>query len=307
MMIFGMDRLYTYLLRRDTYMKTAWIDGLKNTDYSFAFIGASRAYTMVNTPELERRWNKKGVNLSLDGFNILEQYLTLRGFYDNGNTTGDLFVELDITLLDSTMDNDFRIWCFLPYIDRDYVYQELQENFGRNRALRWKYLPFYRYSEFNSKLGPVTVANSVLGIIKPPYTKEGDWGGAYTGRLSAAGWKQAPYEGHVNPVQIKYLEKILSLSAKHGTRVHLYTAPIYYERYLAMTNLKQLIADYVLPLNEKYGSDYRSFCEMAIARNPDYFVDGIHMNMYGLPFLTDALAGSYDLDRHVLIQGPEYQ
>jgi len=305
-LFYGLDSVYTYIIKRDNFDKVWWMAKIENKNYDFALIGASRVYAMVQTDTLENRWHKKGIDIALDGSNIMEQYLILKKFYSNHNTVKDLFVELDVINMGYKMNSDFRVWCFLPFIkDDESVYLELGENFDQRRVFCWKYVPFYRYVDFNSKLGPITILNAFMKFQKPPYTKTGDWQGKMLRSINNENKNpDLPKKTAfmiVAKVQYDYLEKIMKLCDDNGTKVHLYTPPFYYNRFKVCRNFNEILHDYIYPICTKHHADYRSFCEMDIAHNPAYFEDYLHINYFGLPFLTDSLVHSYNLDKHIAI------
>jgi hypothetical protein len=296
LLLYAMDFTTGRIIRKDNFDKVWWMAKIKGQKYDFAFIGASRVYTMVETAKMDSAWQKKGINLALDGSNTMEQYLILKKFLANGNTMRDLFIDLDYAKMDYKFNGNFRIWCFLPYIQQDpYVYEEIRRNFGENKAFCWKYLPYYRYAEFNSKLGFFVLLNAGLKLAEKPYDKNGDIVRRYVQIMDSSKSESdlVKRRQQVDTIHMYYLEKIGRLCLENKIRMHVYTPPFYYLRLLRVANGDEILANYVQPTVNKVHADYHSFCKLPISRIARFYNDPLHLNKQGLPYLTKSIIDYY--------------
>jgi len=307
------DMVYTYLLTHSNNDKIWWAAKIKDKKYDFGFLGNSRAAFMVNTDTLEKRWGKKGVNLGIGGINIMEQYLIINKFYENRNSLSDIFIEVDIIDLGrlTSLKSQYRLYPFLPFITIDrHVYDEVKKNYGAKSAFYWRYLPFYRYIQFNSKIGSVAVLNCFLPIEKPDFDMEtGDveiYKISEKGRLGHIPLDYKPtgekWEGIYSIQYYNYLERIIKVCEQNGTKVHLYTAPYFYLKYESCQNFNAVVDSAILPICKKYNADYKNFCGMKISHNPMCFtIDQNHITDAGMPIFMDSISHSYNLNTHSII------
>lgn len=105
----------------------------------------------------------------------MQHYLLLEHFLANGNKIHDLYMDLPIVKMNYDLNSTTRIWCFLPYINSDTaVASEIRRQFDYQTMFYWKYIPFFKYAEFNSKIGPITVISKFVKIAPNPYNEWGD-------------------------------------------------------------------------------------------------------------------------------------
>ena len=278
-LLYGLSFTYDYFIRKNDFNKVWWLDHFRNKKYDFVFLGNSRVYTMIRTDTLERSWNQKGLNISLDGADLAQQYLMLHSFLKNNNRTKKLYFNIDFSELAMQQNNDMRVWCFLPYLNDYEIYSTLKENYG-NKVFAWKYIPFYKYTEFNSKIGLLTVANSFFYLEKKPFNSYGDFMNVPNRKFNL---KDTFADKIIEPkyLNILYFEKILQLCKENKIELHLYTAPV--NKIISRTwlNRKDIINKFILPLAGKYGADYTDYTELPLSENPDLFADVTHLNSEG--------------------------
>ncbi len=278
-LLYGLSYTYDYLIRKNDFNKVWWLGQIENKNFDFVFLGNSRVYTMLQTDIIEKSWDQKGLNISLDGANLAQQYLMLHSFLKNNNRTKKLYFNIDFTELAMQQNSDMRVWCFLPYLNDDEICSTLKENYG-NKMLAWKYIPFYKYMEFNSKIGLLTVANSIFHIEKKPFNDHGDFLNTPNRKFNL---KDTFANKIIEPKNINliYFEKILHLCKEKNIESHLYTAPVNTIISRTWVNRKDIIDKYILPVASKYGADYIDYTELPLSSNPDLFADVTHLNAEG--------------------------
>ena len=278
---YTLNYTYDYFIRKNDFNKVWWLDHIKNKEYDFAFLGHSRVYTMIQTDTLEKYWNKKGINISLDGSNISQQYLMLYLFLKNGNTVKDVYYNIDFNEFENHLNNEMRVWCFLPYIYDDVVYTELGKAYGEKRAFCWRYLPFYKNVEFNSKIGFLSVANSIIKLEKKPFNKYGDFKGI-SNHKGKIGRNYQPNNIYPQLLNLEEFRNILTICKKNNIRLHLYTTPVWKETREGIMNIDMIKNRIILPLAKEYGATYEDFTFNPLAENRDLFLDNTHFNSEGV-------------------------
>jgi hypothetical protein len=281
LILWGADYIYGYFLRHDQFSKVCWLYSKKNYPARFGILGASRVYTMMNTEEVSAAKKVKGINISIDGASIMEQYVMLRRYVENNPDLKELYFNTDFYDLDKNINTDFRLWYFLPYIEKDSVLaEETKRVYGLEHYLLWRYVPFYKYANYNSRYLIQLTRNLAKNYAHQEFNQAGD------ALFEKAGSMPEYPPGKlltisVTPLQQLYLEKILSLCQQHHIRVHLYTAPVYRSRYVCYTNRYELLDSFFRPLLKKYQADMYIFCELPMCSNASLFSNPVHLNKTG--------------------------
>ena len=278
--LYALNYLYDFMIKKDTFNKVWWMNHIHDKNYDFAFLGNSRVYTMIRTDSLEKKWHQKGINISLDGSNLAQQYMLLYQFLKNGNTVKDLYLNIDFSNLEGKLDHELRVWCFLPYIYDDTIYSGIKACFG-NRAFYWRYIPFYKNIEFNSRIGIFTVGNAIVNLEKKPFNKYGD----FTNVSKHKGKIGVSYPANsIKPKaeNVRQFEKILVICKEHQIKLHIYTAPMWKEVRDKYLNLPDIKSNYIVRLADKYGAEYHDYTNLSIADSANYFADNTHLNLKGV-------------------------
>ncbi|MSQ79659.1 MAG: hypothetical protein EXR21_08305 [Flavobacteriaceae bacterium] len=283
------DFIFTQTLRNDPLNKVAFARQFSNNTFDFAFLGNSRVLVMSRTKELEKRTGKRGINLGLDGSNLMHQSLILSDFLKE-NSVNNLYMNLDPWGLQLNMNNTARIWCFMPFINDVNVYRNFKNIFGAKQADLWRYAPFARYAYFNSRQGPVSVINSEISFMPKSYNENGD--------LKRISNKVIPIKkirgdkaGRilVNKDNLLYLRKILELCREKNVKLHVYTAPAFLPHYQKYSNIDSLLNTILLPLLAKYDANYTNFCIKPFCSDTSLFYDLHHLNKKGIEQFTSML------------------
>ncbi len=283
------DFIFTKTLRHDPLNKVAFARQFRNDTFDFAFLGNSRVLVMSRTEELQKLTGKRGINLGLDGSNLMHQYLILADFLEN-NFIKDLYLNIDPWGLQLSLNNPARIWCFMPFIGDYEVYENFEYIFGKKQAGLWLYAPFARYAYFNSRQGPVSVINSEIGFMSKSYNKHGD--------LKRIPNKTIPMKKIVgdkaskillNKDNLHYLKKIMELCRSKKVKLHVYTAPVFLPHYQKYSNIDTILNTTLFPLVAKYGGSYTNFCIKPFCSDTASFYDLHHLNKKGVGQFTPLL------------------
>ena len=163
LVLFAADMLFGLIIRNNTNSKISWIFQKQNTAYDMAVLGSSRAFQCIDVPTFTQTLgqNSTGINLGMLGASYEETFMTFRHFLNNNNSTKILLVQVDIEGLDENQFKSLRIANFLPYIREPVVFHVLKDRFGHWAYLH-KYVPFFKYAEFNEEIGPKNASSNLL-------------------------------------------------------------------------------------------------------------------------------------------------
>lgn len=271
---------FTYIFKKDSYYKVLYMQDLKNKQFEHFFLGNSRVLVMVDADTLSQLSQSSIYNGGVDGTNIHHHYFLLHQLLKNGNKIKNVYLSFDPWALSFTLKNNFRIWGFLPHLDDDTIYQNIK-NIFKDEAWAWKYFPFWRYAEFNSRLGPVALVNSLGNFVKPNYKKSSGDIVTRNRNVLKENYSGKTDTATVRPESLTYFERILALAAKNKIRVVVYTAPVTASYKKSMFQIENVIQEQVLPIVQKYNAQYIDLSNHSIGSDLSNFYDHIHLNEKG--------------------------
>ncbi len=282
--------IFDFAARKDLRSKAHWILSLQGGHYDFVVLGTSRPYLGVDVARLEKRIQGHGINLSLDGAGYPEQLLALRLFLQK-NEIRQLLLDAALPNFDShSMDYPFHDYEYLPYHGIPEIDAALRSECGI-RAELWKYVPFWKNAEFNSKIGPI----QLYTWCKSPFDAN-----ARVAEFDAHGTRLVDRPFHLRselkPVrwtiearQQAALIDILELAKSKGIRVTMILSPewqnwsrLQLNRDDVLANCRKIAAD--------HGIDFLVFDDLPFLNDTGYFIDSNHLNAKGAALYTDALA-----------------
>jgi hypothetical protein len=283
-------RVFDFAARRDLRSKPHWVIAQHGGAYDFAVMGTSRAYLGVNVTQLQRELGTHGINLAIDGAGYPEQFLALR-LFARANHIENLILDLNAANLDtSSLTYPFHDYQYLPYEGDQLVDSALHEQFGL-RADVWKYVPFWRNAEFNSKIGPLQLYTLVKGKIDPR---------ALVPEFDATGSRPLPRPFHLRSEmqgvrwhpeasQCLALQKMIDFAKGQGIRVTLTVSPEWQPWTRVQENRSDVI-DYFRYLAAINDLPILIFDDLPFLADTTYFLEWNHLNAKGAELYSHALA-----------------
>lgn len=140
-----------------------------NENFDMIALGSSRANNHINTNLL---YNKgfKVYNFGVNGATLEESALLLE-LLSEKNSIDRVFLEVDLNLRDNFISEGTRI-SFMPYIASNTII----DNYYKNKIAGYNYLrymPFYRYLIYDSKIGFRSVLLKAIGYPSKHLTSNG--------------------------------------------------------------------------------------------------------------------------------------
>jgi hypothetical protein len=293
---FLLDEVFTAVFKNGTYNKSQWLNHIHDQQYDYIIHGSSRAYTTLNVGKLNKETGLKGLNISVDGSWIADQKLMLEMFLDKGNKMKKLYLQIDPWAVNKDSMSHFAIPKFFPYLKEDLVFNHYKDYGAQWYAYR--YVPFYRYAEFNSTWGIHQVLVDMFNLMKPDFDEYG--GHFYTEttyrgsikmgdpsvqnyffspiKLDKYGKPELDENGKSKPAELKYLNKIIDICKKNNIELICFTAPV------SNVNADEAYRKNIDELRKILESKEVKYYDFApvYATQFDHFTDEIHLNPKGV-------------------------
>lgn len=275
-----LDLGFTYVFKKGYYTKIQWLYNKQAQEYDFAINGSSRAFTTLDLSKIEERTGKKGINISVDGSSIPDQFLMLKIFLHNKNTIKKLYLQIDPFSSNTEEIFDFAIPKFFPYLKEDIVFDHFKQ-FGYEWSA-YRYIPFYRYAKYNTLWGPHEVLIDQFKILPQDFDQYGDFF-----------YPNIDYKGPVKLRHLtfdlngkyRFLNEIISLCRQQRIELVLFTAPVadiiidadYHRNTIKFMEMMKSKGVAYYNYGNLYGND------------PENFYNEIHLNKRGAENFTDYL------------------
>ncbi len=212
------DFIYSSVYQKGAYRnKVMWMHNLKNESLDFVVFGSSRANNYVVPNIIYDKTGQRGLNLAIQASGPLEIELAVMEYLKN-NTAKRFFIQVDYSYNKEIPDKTGQL-SWLPYIVNNDVY-EVFKPYGKEYFL-YKYIPFYRYEMFDSRIGYRNVLLSGLNkgldySSSRGYTES-------TGKLK----KDKPYNFSINDKPNPHFIRINEICKTKNIEVIYFTSPIY--------------------------------------------------------------------------------
>ncbi|WP_187261808.1 hypothetical protein [Pontibacter beigongshangensis] len=276
-----LDEIFTSTFQAGNYTKTQWLYKMQDQEFDYAIHGSSRAYTTINIEEIENETNLRGINISVDGSNITDQYLMLKLFLEHNNKIDHLYLQVDPWSANDEYVQRFSIPKFFPYIKEKAVFDHFK-TFGAD-WYAYRYIPFYRYARYNTIWGVHQFFNDAFNLVPQDFDKHGGYfynSVAYTGdslKLRKLAFK---LDG-----EYKYLNQIIALCHENNIRLTLFTSPV--SDILIDEDYKHNVAAFTSMMREQ-GVEYVNYGDI-YGNEIKMFTDAIHLNKYGVKDFTQRI------------------
>jgi hypothetical protein len=224
--LYLLDAWFESRYQHDNLYKTQWIINKKNQQYDYVVLGASHSYVGFDMGVADSMLGMKGINISLDGSLIGTQSVLADVFFNrNQNKTKYLLFCLDNPDgLNTELLADIADGRMMPYLDYPEVF-----SFYKPYGIKWyfdRYVPFWKYAEYNYYWGPHAFANTWAHFMKNDFdTVHGsryDFGNHYDNTDTAL--DIVDYEQ--DKAEYKYFNRVLDVCKQNNIKPVLFTWPL---------------------------------------------------------------------------------
>ncbi|MHA4895124.1 hypothetical protein ACXZ1K_10245 [Pedobacter sp. PWIIR3] len=272
-----LDLGFTYVFQRGYYTKIQWLYGMKDKEYDFVVHGSSRAFTTLDIPMIEQATGKKGINISVDGSSIPDQFLMLKLFLANHNKVKKVYLQVDPFSSDTEDIFDFAIPKFLPYIKEDIVFDHFKQ-FGYE-WYAYRYIPFYRYAKYNTLWGIHEVLIDKFRILPQDFDAAGDF---FYPDVKYKGPDSLRHMTFNIKGKYKFLNQIIDLCKQQQVELILFTAPV--ADIIIDADYKKNAIDFAALMKTK-GVTYYNYGDL-YGNDPRFFYNQIHITKDGAEDFT---------------------
>ncbi|GGW60324.1 hypothetical protein GCM10008085_09650 [Winogradskyella epiphytica] len=239
-----------------------------NQQFDYAIFGSSRVFFHLNPQQIKSETGLSGINLGYPGSNNFEIKLMVKEFLKHQKTK-KIFIQVDEQYNKERLD-PIAIIPWMPFIKDDYIYNEIKT--VDSAAVYKKYIPFYRYMVYDSKLGFREIMMSFINANKFDSTN---------GFAVPSGIMQKRRELSTIKLENKknnQLQIIIDICKKENIDLFFFTAPYY------NTSINTEVLKEQLP-------NYRDFS--GVFREMDYFGDPSHLSKKGAEAFTSLFSNTY--------------
>jgi hypothetical protein len=294
-----LDWYFTASVPKNTVLKHYWLLNKKNEQYDMAFIGPSRVLNTLDLSVFESELHVNSINLGLSGAGYAELYLMFKSFVEeNKNRIKNLYIEIsyfNVIDPDSAFSYPFHEYYYFPYIKNAFVYDIIKDNSkNKLKCFAWKYLPFFRYAEFNLNFRSLILFKSEAhdGSVDMGFDK---YGSALIDNEMREDVKAMYNNSEMNGKTIHYLERMIELAQKNKMEVTLFTAPCYsksvsYSK-LALHNYKNVVEK----ITNSYKVNYLDFESNPLLNDKKFFLDKTHLNKKGAVVFSKIFSDTLNL------------
>ncbi len=208
--------------------KTQWILNKKNTYNDYVVLGASHSYVGFDIGMADSLTRLKGINLSLDGSLIGTQSILANMYFNrNKNKAKYLLFSIDNpSAINTELLADIADGRMMPYLKYDEVF-----SFYKPYGIKWyfdRYVPFWKYAEYNYYWGPHVFANTWLNYMKQDFDSVSgsryDYGYRYDN--SDSNLVEISFDLDKAASQYKYFKKVIAVCKENDVRPILFTFPL---------------------------------------------------------------------------------
>lgn len=270
------DYCFTNVFQNGNTNKNQWLNKKINTSYDVGVIGSSRAWWNINMNKFNEELGLNCISLSNNHFPYSEILLRLKQFYANGNSVDLLLIQTEYwAFFDQESAFSNTVYNNIPYLDDTTTY-----NYLSNRSNEWvklKYVPLWRYSEYNRQWGMEEFIITLLGKRNPIYDSTGTFfsNNKFYGKKNITFDREKSFK--INPDFLAIHEFCKSKDIK----VSIFTSPIYNADFDTKSQYK------MESLLDSINLDYHNY--ISIYKDSTFFNDNVHLSIKGGELFTDTL------------------
>lgn len=255
------------------------VDGRINADILIS--GSSRALTHYDPRIISRETGLSAFNIGLNGSQTDMQLARLKVYLRHNNAPVILIQNIDIFSMQTTHNEVYDPAQYVPYLDQDDFYRELQKidpNIWKS-----KYIPLYGYTADDLRFTWVEGLLRLVGINKTEdhfngfKPRDATWTEDFD-RLKAKNPNGMKFE--IEPEGLSTLEELLSLCRNRNIKVIMVYSPEYIE-------MQQLTRDRAAAfkrfekLAQQFDAEFWDYSASEISSQQANFYNSQHLNSLG--------------------------
>lgn len=271
-----LDGYFTRVFKTGKTNKTQWLSRVSNTAYDVGVLGSSRAWWNIDMNVIQDSLAIRAINLSDNHYTFHEMLLRMKQFYANGNSVDRLFIEVDYwILLQSPQPASITAYNNIPFLDDSLTYQHLRAR--SNEWVKLKYIPFWRYAEFNRQWGLEELLITAFGVRNSIFDQTGTF---FSNNRFYGTNSFVPPLSESEEISPDFVT-LIDFCRTHEIDIQIFTAPIYRANMVGQDQQKM----------ERYLSGnklaYLNYAD--VFQDSTYFNDNLHFSIKGGAAFTELL------------------
>lgn len=287
-----------WLLKKE---KAHWVLSQKNKNYDIAFVGSSRVFNCIDTHVIDSALNSNSINLGVGGASYSDNYLLLYNFLKN-NTVKNICIQVDFWGLipgKQAYSCPFSEEKYLHLLGDPVVDSIYRENTNYLKLPFRKYLPYFKYSEYNN-IYPLDLMSGLClykGMPLEPISS----GGSKIPEQPKQGFSFHLKDTLLNNFQfshnsIESLTHLIHFASKKCERVYLFTTPSF-APFMKKVALYRNALDTIKKIEASVNLPYFNHERDTICSDSLFFRDFTHLNRKGATYFSLELAN--DLKKQI--------
>lgn len=283
------DKAFRHLKKE----KAHWILNEKHGSYDVAFIGSSRVFNTIDPVIMDSVLKIKSINLGVGGAAYPEIYLLMDQFLKTSQVK-TVLLQVDMWGIipgEQAYSHPFSEEKYLNLIGNKTVDSIYLQNSNPFKFYCRKYIPFFKYSEYNSIYSMEKMLLNMDPDNKNDFAKHhgaillnGRKKGITFDNIKSDNLKKINY----SPNSTMSLRKIIALFRSKGIHVVLFTSPSY-ENFMRLVEFNRQAKDTIKSIAKQQQLPYFDFEQQAISIDSLYFRDYTHLNINGSLLFTSML------------------
>lgn len=267
-----LDFGFTYVYKNATPQnKVQYINSLKNQKIDYIFIGSSRVENSVIAEEIEKKTNKKTINLGIKGLKLKDMSYIIKLLKDYNVSYEKIFIQIDYSFNHEEESSKFFGFELLPFCNSSNpIINEYLESTNES-YLQYKYIPFFKYTGSDQLIGFRKVFSSLKN--KPSIFKSSK---GYEPLYGFSSRKLEKIPNSANK-ENKYFSEINNFIKSKNLNVIYFSAPV---------SLKSENLEYFDKLKKNVPQLHNFHNVIAEEK---YFYDKLHVNHDGAIAFTNVL------------------
>ena len=283
--VWGLDLIITHNLKHsDARMFSTYNAIYSDTLQCDAVVmGSSRGQVQYDVRIIDSIARLNCYNISVDG-RCIDAEVTMYNFYRRHCPKPRLIIQ-NIDWGTLQMSNGYEREQYLPYLDKDDLYQQTKDSEGFNWADRW--LPLVRYAGYLNVilegLGMHARLQHPDNIYKGYFAVDTQWDGTTFGQIDTLDFE-------CNPKAVAIFDHYLAQCRQEGIRVVMVYAPFYIGATRKMGSAVDTMFALYQSFADRYGCDILNYTYDSISYDTLNFYNASHMNRRGAELFSTKLA-----------------
>ena len=215
-----LDTIYTEIYSHPIYKrnKVSWLKNIENDQqFDYALFGSSRCNFHLNPTQIYSETGLKGINLAYPAATNFEIKLMVKEFLKTQHAK-NIFIQVDKVYNKEDID-ELAIAPFIPFIGDDSIYEDISAY--DELAFVKKYIPFYRYMYYDSKLG---FRELIMTFTKDNDIERNMGFSALGGQMKK---KEKRFIDELRNTKNNEMEEIIEICKKNEIECYFFTSPYY--------------------------------------------------------------------------------